>query len=148
MTIRLLKQSELFKKVPPEELKAILHTAQEITFDPGTIIFSQHSSAERFYVLDEGLVALKTSFSDGLEITYEMIRKKGESFGWASLFEPFKHTTTAICLEKTKALVFGRKPVYRLFPQHPVLGFRVMQNLCILLARRLERTRRLLAGRM
>ena len=148
MTIRLLKQSELLKKVPPEELKVLLTLAREITFDPGTIIFTQHSVASRIYVLDEGLVALKTSFSDGLEITYEMIRKKGESFGWASLFEPFKHTTTAICLEKSKAVVFERKPVYRLFPHHPLLGFRVMQNLCILLARRLERTRRLLAGQM
>ncbi|MFH0788033.1 MAG: cyclic nucleotide-binding domain-containing protein [Pseudomonadota bacterium] len=148
MTLGLLKQSELFKKVPPEELKVLALLAKPKAFDPGTIIFSQNTLAEKIYVLDQGLVALKTSFSGGLEITYEIIKKRGDSFGWASLFEPFQHTTTAICLEKSQGIVFERKQVYRLFPQHPLLGFRVMQNLCILLARRLERTRRLLVGQM
>ena len=148
MTNRLLKQSELFKKVPAEELKVLTPLAHPKAFAPGTIIFSQSSSAEKVYILDQGLVALKTSISNGLEITYEMIKKRGDSFGWASLFEPFQHTTTAICLEKTEVIVFERKQLYRIFPHHSLLGFRVMQNMCILLARRLVRTRQLLVGQM
>jgi CRP-like cAMP-binding protein len=148
MTYRLLKQSELFKKVPAEELKVLIPLGHQKVFEPGTIIFSQNTSAEKVYVLDQGLVALKTAISGGLEITYEMIKTRGDSFGWASLFEPFQHTTTAICLEKSEVIVFERKQLYRIFPQHPLLGFRVMQNLCILLARRLVRTRQLLIGQM
>jgi CRP-like cAMP-binding protein len=148
MTIPLLKQSELFKKVPPEELKVLAPLAKQKAFEPGTIIFSQNNSAEKIFVLDQGSVALKTSISDGLEITYEVIKKKGDSFGWAALIEPYRYTTTAICLEKSVAVVFERKTLYRIFPHHPLLGFRVMQNLCVLLGRRLERTRHLLASQI
>ena len=52
MTIGLLKQSELFKKVPPEELKVLALLAKQKAFDPGTIIFSQNTLAEKIYVLD------------------------------------------------------------------------------------------------
>ena len=93
-------------------------------------------------------MALKTSLTNGLEITYEMITKRGDPFGWSALIEPFQHMTTAICLENTKAVVFNRKDLHRLFPKHPVLGFKVMQNLSILIAKRLERTRRLLVGQI
>ena len=148
MTIPLLKQSALFKKLSPEEINVLAPLSPKKTFAPGTIIFSQNAPAERVYLLDQGLVALKTSLSNGLEITYEMITKRGDPFGWSALVEPFVHMTTAICLEKTGALVFNRKDLIQIFPQYPFLGFKVMQNLCILLVRRLERTRRLLVGQI
>ena len=148
MIIPLLKKSELFSKVSPEEMKVLTPLSQEKTFSTGTIIFSQNAPAERVYLLDHGSVALKTVLSNGLEITYEMITKPGEPFGWSALIEPFRHTTTALCLEDTKAVVFNRKDLYRLFPQHPSLGFKIMRNLSILIAKRLERTRRLLVGQI
>jgi CRP/FNR family transcriptional regulator, cyclic AMP receptor protein len=148
MTIPFLKQSELFSKVSPEEIKVLAPLSQVKTFSAGTVIFSQNASAERVYLLDQGSVALKTLLSNGLEITYEMITKRGDPFGWSALVEPFEHMTTAICMEETRAIIFNRKDLIRIFPQHPMLGFKVMHNLCILLARRLERTRRLLVGQI
>jgi CRP-like cAMP-binding protein len=148
MLLSLLKQSDLFKKIPVEELKTLIPLSQEKTFTTESIIFSQNSKAEKVYLLEEGLVALKTSLTSGLEITYEMITKRGDPFGWSALIEPYQHMTTAICLENTKAVFFNRKDLSRLFPQHPILGFKVMQNLSILIAKRLERTRRLLVGQI
>lgn len=148
MVISILKKSDLFKKISAEELKALIPLSQEKTFTPGSIIFSQNAKAEKVYLLETGLVALKTTLTNGLEITYEMITKRGDPFGWSALIEPFQHMTTAICLENTKTVVFTRKDLYRLFPQHPLLGFKVMQNLSVLIAKRLERTRRLLVGQI
>jgi CRP-like cAMP-binding protein len=148
MTIPLLKKSELFNKVSPEEIKVLIPLSREKAFPSGTIIFSQNARAERVYLLDHGSVALKTVLSNGLEITYEMITKPGDPFGWSTLIEPFRHMTTALCLEDTKVVVFNGKDLYRLFPQHPSLGFKIMRNLSILIAKRLERTRRLLVGQI
>lgn len=148
MVLSLLKQSDLFKKISAEELKALIPFSQEMTFATGSIIFSQNAKAEKIYLLVSGLVALKTTLTNGLEITYEMITKRGDPFGWSALIEPFQHMTTAICLERTKTVVFTRKDLHRLFPQHPLLGFKVMKNLSILIAKRLERTRRLLVGQL
>jgi len=148
MVLSLLKQSDLFKKISAEELKNLLPLTREKTFALGSIIFSQNAKAERVYVLEAGSVALKTTLTNGLEITYEMITRKGDPFGWSALIEPFRHMTTAVCLENTQAVVFDRKDLNRLFPQHPVLGFKVMQNLSILIAKRLERTRKLLVGQI
>jgi CRP-like cAMP-binding protein len=148
MITPLLKKSELFSKVSPEEIKVLTPFSQEKIFFTGTIIFSQNAPAERVYLLDHGAVALKTVLSNGLEITYEMITKRGDPFGWSALVEPFRHMTTALCLEDTKTVFFNRKDLYRLFPQHPSLGFKIMRNLSILIAKRLERTRRLLVGQI
>jgi CRP-like cAMP-binding protein len=144
----LLKKSDLFKKIVPEEIRVLSLLAREKKFPTGSIIFSQNDRAENVYLLEKGRVALKTSLTTGLEITYEMIEKKGDPFGWSSLIEPFCHMTTAICLEPTEVLLFSRKDLFRLFPKNPHLGYRVMQNLCQLLASRLERTRRLLVGQI
>lgn len=143
-----LKQSELFKKVAPEGLGILSPIGQEEFYAPGSIIFSQNSLAEKVYLLDHGVVALKTSLSEGLEITFEMITKKGDPFGWSALVEPFLLTATAICLEKTLVLAFRQKDLDRVFAQHPDLGFTIMKNLCFLIARRLHRTRQLLAGQV
>ncbi len=148
MPLSLLKQSDLFKKIPVEELKALIPFSQKKSFAAESVIFSQNSEAERVYLLEEGLVALKTTLTNGLEITYELITKRGDPFGWSALLEPYRHMTTAICLENTKAVFFNRKDLSRMFPKHPVLGFKVMQNLSILIAKRLERTRRLLVGQI
>ncbi|MEW6185437.1 MAG: cyclic nucleotide-binding domain-containing protein [Thermodesulfobacteriota bacterium] len=148
MATTLLKKSDLFKKIIPEEIKILSTLALEKTFPTGTIIFSQTDRAENVYLLENGRVALKTSLTTGLEITYEMIEKKGDPFGWSSLIEPFRHMTTAICLEPTEVLLFSRKDLFKLFPKNPHLGYVIMQNLCQLLASRLERTRRLLVGQI
>jgi CRP-like cAMP-binding protein len=148
MVLSLLKQSDLFKKIPVEELKALIPLSHQKTFTAKSIIFSQQAKAEKVYLLEGGLVALKTTLTNGLEITYEMISKRGDPFGWSALIEPYQHMTTAICLEDTQATFFTRKDLKRLFPQHPLLGFKVMQNLSVLIAKRLERTRRLLVGQI
>jgi len=146
--MHLLKKSELFKKVTLEELKVLIPFARQETLTMGSIIFYQDNPAEKLYLLDSGIVALKTSFSEGMEITYEMIAKKGDPFGWSSLVAPYRHTTTAICLEETKILFFRRIDLNRILPRHPTLGFKVMQNLCVLIARRLDRTRQLIVGQI
>jgi CRP/FNR family transcriptional regulator, cyclic AMP receptor protein len=146
MTKPLLKQSELFKGVSPEELMLLTPLTRSETFSTGSIVFFQDAPAEKAYLLDHGLVALKTSLSDGVEITYEMITHRGDLFGWSALVEPFQLTATAICLEKTKVLELNRKDLNQLFSRYPRLGFKVMQNLCVLIARRLQRTRQILTG--
>jgi len=148
MTISLLRQSDLFKKIPVEELKFLIPLSHKKIFPAESLIFSQNSEAKKVYLLEDGRVALKTTLTNGLEITYEMITKRGDPFGWSALIEPYRHMTTAICLEDTQAIFFNRKDLSRLFPKHPLLGFKVMQNLSVLIAKRLERTRRLLVGQI
>lgn len=148
MDLSLLKQSELFKKIPAKELTLFSPMAREETHETGSILFSQNGAAEKVFLLDFGIVALKTAFSEGLEITYEMITKRGDPFGWSALVAPFRLTATAICLEKSRVIAFYKKDLDPFFLGQPHLGYRVMQNLCVLIARRLHRTRQLLSERI
>jgi CRP-like cAMP-binding protein len=143
-----VKQSELFKEISSRDLELLTPLAEAETFPTGSIIFYQDTLAERVYLLDQGAVALKTALSEGLEVTFEMVKKKGSLFGWSALVEPYQLTATAICLEKTRVLSFGRKAFNQVLTQHPVLGFKVMRNLCVIIAKRLQRTRRLLVGQI
>lgn len=143
-----LRQTALFKKVSPEELTLLGPLARRETFMTGSILFNQGSRAEKIYLLDHGSIALKSAFPNGLEITYEMITQKGDAFGLSALVAPFRLTATAICLEKTDVVAFSQKDLLKTLSHHSPLGFKVMQNLCILFSRRLEQSRRLLAGRI
>lgn len=148
MVLLPVKQSELFKEISSRDLELLTPLAEAEIFPTGSIIFYQDTLAERVYLLDRGAVALKTALSEGLEVTFELVKKKGSPFGWSALVEPYQLTATAICLEKTRVLSFGRKAFNQVLTQHPVLGLKVMRNLCILIAKRLQRTRQLLVGQI
>jgi CRP-like cAMP-binding protein len=148
MVLTPVKQSELFNEIASRDLELLTPLAEAETFPTGSIIFYQDTLAERVYLLDRGAVALKTALSEGLEVTFELVKKKGSPFGWSALVEPYQLTATAICLEKTRVLSFGRKAFNQVLTQHPVLGLKVMRNLCILIAKRLQRTRQLLVGQI
>ena len=148
MVLSPVKQSELFNKISSRDLELLTPLAEAETFPTGSIIFYQDTLGERVYLLDRGVVAVKTALSEGLEVTFEIIKKKGSPFGWSALVEPYQLSATAICLEKTRVLSFERKAFNQVLTQHPALGFKVMRNLCIIIAKRLQRTRRLLMGQI
>ena len=55
MILSLLKQSDLFKKIPAEELKPLIPLSYPKNFTTGSIIFSQNSKAEKVYLVGRGI---------------------------------------------------------------------------------------------
>ena len=148
MNLAALSQCPILKGLSPDERSLFSPLAETESFKTGAIIYRQDTPAEKVYILDQGSVALKTVLSAGLEISFEIFKKRGTPFGWPALVEPYRLITTAVCLENTRVISFQGKSLISLFHQNPLLGYIVYRNLCALVARRLIRTRELVAGQL
>jgi CRP-like cAMP-binding protein len=148
MTTAALTHCAIFKGLSREERNLFLPLAEVESFKTGALIFLQDTPAEKVYILDQGSVALKTILQADLEITFEILKQEGTPFGWSALVEPYRLTATALCLENTRVISFDGKSLINLFRHHPLLGYKVVRNLCALIARRLQRTRALVAGQL
>ena len=148
MNLAALAPCEILKGLSPNERHLFFPLAETESFKTGTLLFLQDTPAKKVYILDQGSVALKTVLPMGLEITFEIIKKRGTPFGWSALVEPNRLTATAVCLENTRVISFKGKSLINLFHQNPLLGYKVFRNLCALVARRLLRTRELVAGQL
>ena len=143
-----LTHCEILKGLSPEERNLFFPLAETESFKTGALIFLQDTLATKVYILDQGSIALKTVLPAGLEITFEIGKKRGTPFGWSALVKPCRLTATAVCLENTRVISFKGKSLINLFQQNPLLGYKVFRNLCALVARRLLRTRELVAGQL
>jgi CRP/FNR family transcriptional regulator, cyclic AMP receptor protein len=143
-----LAKCEILKGLSPDERKLLFPLAETESFKTGDRIYLQDTPAEKVYVLDRGSVALKTVLPAGLEISFEVLERKGTPFGWPALVEPYRLITSAVCLESTRVISFKRKALFDLFDHYPILGYKIFKNLCVLVARRLIRTRQLVAGQL
>jgi CRP-like cAMP-binding protein len=143
-----LAQCEILKGLSPDERNLLIPLAETESFKTGAIIYLQDTPAEKVYILDQGSVAIKTVLPAGLEISFAILKMRGTPFGWPALVEPYRLITTAVCLENTRVISFKGKSLITLFHQNPVLGHQVYRNLCAFIARRLIRTRELVAGQL
>jgi CRP-like cAMP-binding protein len=148
MDLAALAQCAILKGLSPNERSLFFPLAETESFETGALIYRQDTPAEKVYILDQGRVAIKTVLPAGLEISFEIFKRRGTPFGWPALVEPYRLITTAVCLEDTRVISFKGKSLIGLFHQNPFLGYIVYKNLCALVARRLIRTRELVAGQL
>jgi CRP-like cAMP-binding protein len=148
MDLAALDQCVILKGLSADERSLFFPLAETESFGAGATIYRQDTPAEKVYILDQGSVALKTVLPAGLEISFQVFKVRGTTFGWPALVDPYRLITTAVCLEDTRVISFKGKSLIRLFHQNPFLGYIVYKNLCALVARRLIRTRELVASQL
>jgi CRP/FNR family transcriptional regulator len=135
-----LKQNVYFQELDEIALDELSQICKEETFKASAIVFREHETAKRFYIIEEGIVTLKMEEGGS---TLSTIIKKGDLFGWASLVEPYRYTATALALEDSKVLSIESDPFKNKFLQKDLkFAFNFMNRLVQLLCRRLEDSRK------
>lgn len=142
--IRDLRRSPYFRGVAENVFEEMTAFFRESFFEKGSIILKEGSRARRLFILSQGTVALSIHRGKG-ELITEIVKKKGDLFGWSALVSPRKYTATAKALENSRVLSVEGKDMEHLFKRHPSLGLLFLQRLCSLIAARLYHTRSLLA---
>ncbi len=138
-----LKGSELFRDLSDEVLEKIAGICQEETFSRGTTIFSEEAEAQKLYILREGLVTLRITPAANMERTIMVaaIKERGRVFGWSSLVETKRYTSSAVCMEDSKVLTIKGEDLFTLLEEMPAAGFAVMRRLAGIASSRLRSTR-------
>ena len=148
--IPVLRKCQMFAALNDAQLKEIIGLATEKEYEAGTIIFEQGDSAEEFFVLQEGKVAVQMTLPTASAQTNKRVTTyfvtKNEVLGWSAILGPHVYTLSAVSLEKTRVLAIDGGKLRALLQRERHLGHEVLQNLIKVVSSRLCDTIRVLAN--
>jgi CRP/FNR family cyclic AMP-dependent transcriptional regulator len=137
-----LRRSKLFNGLSDEVLRRVAGLCHEEAYDSGTTIFSEGEKAQKLYILEKGLVALRIQpAGQEKSIMVAAIKEQGQIFGWSSLVEPAQYSSSAVCMEDSKVLAIKGEDLLPLLEENPSVGFVVMRRLAGIVSSRLRSTR-------
>ncbi len=145
-----LKECQLFSALTDAELDKIVDLATDKEYEAGATIFQEGDSAEEFFVLREGKVALQMMLPTmpaqmSRRITVDIVTKN-EVLGWSAIAEPYVYTLTAVCLQKTEILAISGIKLRPLLRDNHNIGYEVLRGLIKVVASRLDDTRQVLVS--
>ena len=106
--VLLLQGIDLFADVTTEQLSFLAAIAEEMTFDPGRVIYSEGDPPDGLYAVISGTVRMKRS-GEGIDT----IGVNG-AFGVWALFDDEPRLTTAEAKEEAQVLFVSREAFYDL----------------------------------
>jgi CRP/FNR family transcriptional regulator, cyclic AMP receptor protein len=108
--------------------------------DPGERLCREGDSADRFFLIERGVVALEIAVPGRDAILIETLHD-GDLLGWSWLFEPHRWQFDARAVEPTDLLVFDGACVRERCEADPALGYAFMQRFAAVMVERLQATR-------
>jgi CRP-like cAMP-binding protein len=141
VSIEWLKETEMFKSLQEDQLRAMLLLSDVQSFTEGKTIFSQGEEASHLYVLIQGSVDLTVKAQEQVDFMTSKIEKEGAVFGTAALMEPYRYNVTATCLTASKVLAIEAGPLRKTMEKDPAMGMELMKKLATIYFNRLNELR-------
>jgi CRP/FNR family transcriptional regulator, cyclic AMP receptor protein len=123
-----------------DQLSVLAEAARDVTFPARYRLFEDGGSANRFWLIRSGHVALDLHIPGEGPVVIETIGM-GELLGWSWLFPPYKWAFGAMTATAVEAFEFDAPTVRERCAAHPELGYEFNQRITRVLARRLQATR-------
>jgi len=146
ISIKDLKEAELFKELSSKQLQHFGKHLIEEDFRIGQAVFSQGTPAERLYILLDGEVSLGIKAKGEVDITAYSVNKKGESFGLSSLIKPYRNNVSATCNKRTRVLSINGEVLRKLIKQNSTMGIKIMEKVAEIYFNRLNSTRAMITN--
>ena len=134
------------KGMNAHQLRILSDCARKTHFYPGEVIFREGDPADRFYLIENGTVALE-SYVHGKGMTRIQTIGKGEALGWSWLFEPYFWHFGASAIEPVDALFLYAPPLRMECEADHELGYQLFKRMAEVMLSRLQATRRQLLFR-
>ena len=129
------------KGMTEPHLKTLAASAMQSHFDKGELIFREGDPANRFYLIQQGKVALESNVRDRGTILIQTIGG-GDVLGWSWLFPPYYWQFDARALEPTQAIFFYGTRLREQCEEDHDLGYELMKRMAEVIIKRLQTTRR------
>lgn len=124
-----LDRSQLFRDFSTDELTAVIRGLDLLTFEPGTILFTEGESGESLMVLASGSVRVFVKDGDGRNREVRRL-EAGEVFGEISLLTDMPRTATITAAEACEVLELDRSAVAVIAEDHPKVR-EILRELCL-----------------
>jgi CRP-like cAMP-binding protein len=109
-------------------------------FEADQVIFREGETANRFYLIEHGKVALESAAYTGEPVTIDMVAD-GDLLGWSWLFPPYVWHFGARALEPTAAIFFYGTVLREYCEQDQSLGYELFKRMSEVMTRRLQSAR-------
>ncbi len=137
---QLLAEAPAFNGMSQEHLELIAGCAQNTTFEDGKYLMREGDSADRFYVIRHGRVALEVFVPQRGALTIETI-DDGDLLGWSWLVPPFRVDFDARAMGNVHTVAFDAACLRGKSDDDPVLGYELMRRFIPVIVERLQATR-------
>lgn len=124
--------------------RQLLYGSQSMHFDAGEILFLEGQPADRFFLVQSGLIALEARV-EGRTVQIDQV-SGGEVLGWSWLFPPFAWHFQARVLAPTEAIVCDGSRLLVICEEDSSFGYGIMKRIAQVLIHRLQATRTRLIG--
>src|SRR6266487_2644011 len=125
--------------ISEHHIRLLADCAMRSHFKAGHVIFREGESANRFYLIEHGKVALESS-TLGEPVKIEEIGD-GDLLGWSWLFPPYAWHFTSRALVHTTAIFFYGTVLREYSEQDHSLGFELFKRMSAVMLRRLQAAR-------
>lgn len=127
-------------------IRLLADCAMRTDFERDQVIFREGETANRFYLIEAGKVALESSAGSEKPVTIDVIGD-ADLLGWSWLFPPYVWHFSARAVESTTALFFYGTVLRDYCEKDPALGYELFKRMSEVMTRRLQcaRTRLLKA---
>ena len=139
---KVLKESKFFKDFDDEVIQKIAALGEIHTHKTGEHVFRQGDFGEHIYIVIDGHISLErqTNLGDRIGSVIIDMLGKGRFLGcWSTLLdEPHVLMASAYCQKPTQVVSIRGADLRKIMLQEPILGFSVMERLCLLLRDRIQ----------
>ena len=137
---KMIEAHPFFKDFDPAYLPFLAECAEQKTFDPGHYVLREEESANHFYLIQQGSVALGT-FVVGRGFTTIQTLGDGELLGWSWLIPPYHWHFNAMVVQTTQAIVFDANRIRQKCEEDHDFGYELFKRVALTVGRRLRATR-------
>jgi CRP-like cAMP-binding protein len=134
-----LAAQPFLKGMSRSQLEVLANNALEVEFPAGKLIFQEGESANRFYILLEGEVALESGHAPAARLIQKI--QANDVLGWSWLFPPHQWSFNARAVKPTKAIIFIATTLREVSEKDHTLGYELMKRVSKLVIERLQATR-------
>ena len=135
----ILGEIDLFKDINFEVMNEIAGICSEENYKKDTVLFQKDEEANFLFILLEG--TLQLVIKNGGSIIFSL-EEPGEVFGWSSMVESGRYTSSGICATDLRAVKIERKDLERIFHKHPGSGIKILRRLAGVISKRLSNSYR------
>ncbi|TKJ36885.1 hypothetical protein CEE36_11265 [candidate division TA06 bacterium B3_TA06] len=137
-----LKESEVFNLLEEPESKAVAELAEERKVTMGTVLGKEGDKGEEFYLVVEGQleISINAALAEPIPVTIATVGP-GQISGWSSMYKDGKLTATIKAAKSSKLLVWNAAKLHEFLLRNCGMGYRILQQLLAVVARRLVNTR-------
>ena len=131
---------KLFAELTNEQLDAIEAVGSFRDYGVGEIIFAEGDAGTHLYAILEGRVQLSVWLPDKSEQVPVHIATHGSEFGEFVLLEDKPRSASAATMKPTTVFVVTAGELDSVFSKNPVVGWKVMRNMCRIQVERMRKT--------